>query len=209
MLVDDHRLLRDALRAVLEREADIEVVGEAGDGRSAVALAGQLLPDVVVMDVAMPELNGTEASARLRARFPDMKIIALSAYDDKRYVVQMLRAGASGYVIKAAAGTELLRAIRAVSKGSNYLCPEVASTLASSFTAPLSLTENTSPELGRREREVLKLIAEGHRSTAIAGRMSISVATVEAHRRNVMRKLDLHSVAELTRFAIREGLIQI
>jgi DNA-binding NarL/FixJ family response regulator len=206
LLADDHRVLRDALRTMLEKEPDIEVVGEAGDGRATLQLASELQPEVVVLDIAMPDLNGIEAAARLKARHPGIKVVALSAYSDKRFVLEMLKAGASGYVIKAAAGTELLRAIRAVAKGLSYLCPEAASAAITDIATDRSRPSGSAIRLGHREREVLQLIAEGERSPAIAARLNISVATVEAHRRNIMRKLDLHSVAELTKYAIREGL---
>jgi DNA-binding NarL/FixJ family response regulator len=206
LIADDHRMLRDALRTMLEKEPDVEVVGEAGDGRATLELARELQPDIVVLDIAMPDLNGVEASARLRARNPGVGVVALSAYSDKRFILEMLKAGASGYVVKAAAGTELLRAIRAVAKGQSYLCPEAASAVISDVTADSSTPSVAATRLGRREREVLQLLAEGERSPAIAARLHISVATVEAHRRNIMRKLNLHSVAELTKYAIREGL---
>lgn len=205
VLADDHAIVREALRILLEKESDIEVVGEAGNGRNALQIVRDMGPNVVVMDIGMPELNGIEATARMMERDPELKVIALSAYTDKRYVLEMLDAGAVGYITKAAAGTELLRAIRAVVKGEVYLGSCVASVVVD------RLKEHTPAHsgvraLGRREREVLQLLAEGHRSQAIADRLCISVATVESHRRNIMRKLDLHSVAELTKFAIREGL---
>jgi len=209
VLVDDHRMLREALRTLLEREPDMEVVGEAGDGRSMLRIVRETTPDVVVLDVAMPELGGIEAAGHLASRYPEVKVIGLSAYSDKRFVVEMLKAGAVGYVTKAAAGTELLRAIRAAMRGSSYLCPEVSSALVSEIKEPSLKTDSAGAELGKREREVLKLLAEGHRSAAIAARLFISIATVEAHRRNIMRKLDLHSLADLTKYAIREGITSL
>ena len=206
VLADDHQMLLDALRAMLEKEPDVEVVGAAEDGRTALDLVRTLEPDVAVLDIGMPGLNGIEATARLRARHPDLKVIALSAYSDKRFVLEMLKAGASGYVTKAVAATELLRAIRAAAKGQSYLCPESASAVIVDVTTDRSRRSAPAGRLGRREREVLQLLAEGERSPAIAARLHITVATVEVHRRNIMRKLDLHSVAELTKYAIREGL---
>jgi len=206
VLADDHRVLLDALRTMLEKERDVEVVGTAGDGRGMLDLVRCLEPDVVVLDIAMPDLNGVEAAARLRARHPDVKVIALSAYSDKRFVLQMLKVGASGYVVKAAAAQELLRAIRVVAKGQSYLSPEAASAVIGDVTADSRVPSAPTSPLGRREREVLQLLAEGERSQGIAARLHISVATVEAHRRNIMRKLNLHSIAELTKYAIREGL---
>jgi two-component system NarL family response regulator len=209
LLADDHRLLRDALRALLANEHDVQVVGEASDGRAMLELARKLQPDLVVLDIAMPDLNGIEAAARLRTQDAGIKIVAISAYADKRFVLEMLNAGAKGYVVKAAAGTELVRALRAVAEGHDYLCAEVAGTVIERATGGSPGTAAARVHLGRREREVLQLLAEGETSPAIAVRMHISVATVEAHRRNIMRKLDLHSIAELTKYAIREGLTSL
>ena len=205
VLADDHRLVREALRVTLERERDIVIVGEATDGRAALEVVRAEKPDVVVLDVAMPELNGVDAAARIHARHPEVKILALSAHADKRYVLEMLNSGAAGYVSKSAAGRELVQAIRAVAQGGCYLSAELAGAVVEGIRDNRTGGNATRP-LGPREREVLQLIAEGHRSPAIAARLFISVATVEAHRRNIMRKLDLHTMAELTKFAIREGL---
>ena len=206
LLADDHRVLLDALCAMLEKEPDVELVGTAADGRTALELVRHLEPDIAVLDIGMPGLNGIEATARLLARHPSLKVIALSGYSDKRFVLEMLKAGAAGYVTKAVAGTELVRAIRAVAKGQSYLCPEAASAVVSDVTADSRRRLTPAGRLGRREREVLQLLAEGQRSPSIAARLHISVATVEVHRRNIMRKLGLHSIAELTKYAIREGL---
>lgn len=204
MLVDDHRLVREALRDALAREPGIAVVGEAGEGAIALELARTLDPDVVVLDIGLPDLNGMEVAARLqRAGTTRPRIVALSGYSDRRFVTEMLRAGAVGYVAKSAAGTELARAIRAAAEGQSYFCPQVAAAVASELRAP---GEGGPAQLGRREREVLRLIAAGHRSQAIAAQLHISVATVDVHRRNIMRKLDLHTVADLTKHAIREGI---
>ncbi|MEW6100191.1 MAG: response regulator transcription factor [Pseudomonadota bacterium] len=205
LLVEDHRMVREALRDTLARETDIEVVAEAGDAASALEQARELTPDVIVLDIALPDLNGIETTARLRDTGSRAKVVALSAYTDKRFVTEMLRAGAAGYITKSAAGTELVRAIRSVAAGQSYFCPEVATALAAEVRN--SGREAETPRLGRREREVLRLIAEGHRSAAIAEQLHISVATVEVHRRNIMRKLGLHTVAELTRYAVREGMV--
>lgn len=207
LLADDHAVLREALAHVLQHEPDISVVGQAGDGRVAVDLARDLAPDVVVLDIAMPDLNGVGAAARILARNPSVRVIALSAYSDRHFVTEMFRAGAMGYVLKNAAGTELLRAIRAVHKGQRYVCPGVADLPAGHpQQGPAAAGSSPRVELGRREREVLQLIAEGLRGAEIARRLHIAESTVEVHRRNIMRKLDLHGVAELTRYAIREGL---
>lgn len=205
LLVDDHRLLRDALHTVLSAEPDIEVVGVAGSGAEGLALCRTLCPAVVVLDIGLPDLNGIEVAARLQALAPAPRVVALSAHADKRFVTEMLRAGAAAYVTKSAAGTELVQAIRAVAGGGNYLCPEVAGALVSEVRAGGGGPQPA--RLGRREREVLRLIAEGARSAQIATELHISPATVEVHRRNITRKLELRSVAELTRYAVREGIV--
>lgn len=206
LLADDHRMLRDALRFVLSAEPDIEVVGEAGSGAEATELCRQLKPDIVVLDIGLPDLNGIEVAARLAGTAGGPRIVALSAHSDKRFVTEMLRAGAAAYVTKSAAGTELVKAIRAVQAGGHYLCPEVAGALVSEVRAGVDDAKR-AVRLGRREREVLRLIADGARSADIAAQLHISVATVEVHRRNILRKLDLRNVAELTRYAVREGIV--
>jgi two-component system NarL family response regulator len=205
-LADDHRMLVDALIAVLANEQDIAVVGVAHDGPDAIKLAHKHLPDVLVLDIAMPELNGVEVTRRLHKELPKLKVLALSAYLDKRFVQEMLKAGAVGYVTKTAALTDLPRAIRAVAGGQNYLSPEITAAVVSDI-APMSGSA-TPPlsALSPREREVLRLVADGVRTTEIARRLGITEATVEVHRRNVIHKLDLRTVAQLTKYAIREGL---
>lgn len=206
VLADDHKMIRTALRSMLERETDITVVGEAGDGAALLELVAQTAPDVAVVDVDMPGMDGIEATRSLLAQRPHLKITALSAYSDKRFVLEMLNAGAKGYLIKTSAADELPRAIRAIVRGQTYLCPEVAGTIVEATRSKTSLRGDTPARLGRREIEVLALVAEGKSSSAIAARMHIAPSTVEVHRRNIMRKLDLHTVAELTKYAIREGL---
>jgi DNA-binding NarL/FixJ family response regulator len=206
VLADDHKMILAALRSLLERESDIIVVGEAGDGTALLELVQRTEPDVVVVDIGMPGMTGIEATRRLLAARPLVKVIALSAYSEKRFVLEMLDAGAKGYLIKASAGDELPRAIRAIAQGQTYLCPEVAATLVEVARGKSSRDGSATKKLGRREREVLSLLAEGYMSSEIARRMHVAEGTVEAHRRNIMRKLDLHTVAELTRYAIREGL---
>ena len=207
LLAEDHRLVREALRDALTKESDIEVVGEAGDARTALEQAGMLAPDVIVLDIGLPDLNGMEVAARLRQAGNAAKIVALSAYSDKRFVIEMLRSGATAYVTKSAAGTELVRAIRAVAAGQSYLCAEVAGALVSEVRD--GALAGDAPHLGRREREVLRLVAEGLRSPAIAEQLRIAVSTVEVHRRNIMRKLGLRTVADLTKYAIREGIVSL
>jgi len=206
LLVDDHRMLRDALRSVLAKEVDLEIVAEAGDAATALERANSLVPDVVVLDIGLPDLNGIEVAVQLNKWPSPPKIVALSAYADKRFVTEMLRAGASAYVTKSSAGTDLVRAIRAVCAGNSFLCADVAAALVAEVREGAQVDEQQ--RLGPREREVLRLVAEGTRSAAIAAQLHISVATVEVHRRNIMRKLGLHTVAELTRHAIREGIVQ-
>lgn len=209
VLVDDHRMIRDALVVVLGRETDIEVVGVADDGSSALALARECAPDVMVLDIAMPGMNGVEVARHLHGELPHIRVLVLSAYMDKRFVQETIKAGAAGYVTKAAAAMELPLAIRAVAAGRNYLSPEITSVVMNQFAQDSSGSAPNAATLSAREREVLRLVAEGVRSAAIARRLGITEATVEVHRRNFMRKLDLHTVAELTKYAVREGLTSI
>jgi DNA-binding NarL/FixJ family response regulator len=207
LLVDDHRMVREALRETLAKVADIEVVGEVGDAAEALKLALELSPDVIVLDISLPDVNGVEVASRLQDAGSQAKIVALSAFSDKRFVTAMLRAGASAYVTKSAAGTELVRAIRAVAISQSYFSPEIAGTVLSEVRE--RFVPGEAAQLGRREREVLRLIADGARSPAIARQMHISIATVEVHRRNIKRKLGLRTVAELTKHAIREGIVSL
>ena len=206
VLADDHRMLREALRLLLSAERDIEVVGEAGCGREAVDLVLRLAPRILVLDNGLPDMTGFDVARRLRAERSPVRIVALSEHSDRRCVQEMLRAGAAGYVTKTAAGKELLRAIRAVAAGQSFLSPEAARAVMGDY-APSSPGSVPPPAcLGARERDVLKLIADGEHSPAIAARLGIAVGTVDVHRRNLMRKLDLHTVATLTKYAVREGL---
>jgi two-component system NarL family response regulator len=203
LLADDHTMFRSALRRVLEAETDLRVIGEAGDGLSLMRQAAQVLPDVVCMDVRMPGIDGIEATRQLLTLSPRTRVIGLSALQDRYHVNAMLSAGARGYVSKADALEEIVRAVRWVhSRTQPYLSPG----LASDWIARTALQRDSA--LSRREREVLRCIAQGMTSARIARDLDIAIATVEVHRRNLMRKLDLHSIAELTKFAIREGLIE-
>lgn len=206
MLVDDHKIFREALKGILEREHDISLVGEANDGSEALTLARKSHPDVVLMDIGMPVMGGIEAARALIADQPGIKIIALSTYSDRRIVLQMLDTGARGYVVKSAGRDELLRGIRAVSHGRTYLCPDASGVLVDSVRTRNPMEPFSRERLGRREREVLQLLADGHTSPEIGKRLHIATSTVEVHRRNIMRKLELHSIAELTKYAIRNGL---
>lgn len=207
LLADDHQLFRDALRAMLEKEPAIQVVAETGDGLQVVTLARETRPDVVCMDISMPGMNGIETTRRLQAICPDIKVIALSAFSDQLYISEMLKAGASGYITKAAAGDQLLLAIKAVQLGQKYLCPDASAALLhvqSERHGELKGAANN--KLGAREQQVLQLLAEGHTPSQIAGHLQMSPSTVEVHRRNIMRKLDLHSMADLTEYLQQNGL---
>ena len=209
LLADDHTLVRQGLRALLEREADVEVVGEAADGREAVRKAATLRPDVVVMDISMPRLNGIEATHRITAASPETRVVALSMHVGEDYVYALLKAGARGFLLKEAPASDLVAAIRAVQSGGTYLHPDVSSSVVSGF---LRHGRVRVPAIGRpealtsREREVLQLIAEGLTNRRIALELSLSVKTVEAHRTRLMSKLKVHNAAGLTRYAISRGL---
>jgi DNA-binding NarL/FixJ family response regulator len=204
LLADDHALVRQGFRMILDAQSDMEVLGEAANGREAIELGEKLQPDVVVMDVAMPELNGIEATRRLIASSPRTRVLALSMHKDSAYVREILRAGARGYLLKDSNEADLLAAVRAVAKGEGYLSPGVSDAVLTDYrrhvTDPLDL-------LTSREREVLQLIAEGKTNKEIATSLTLSVYTVEAHRGRVMEKLNLHSTGELVRFALLSGLI--
>ena len=208
MLVDDHRMVREALRVVLERDSDMQVVAEVGDGETALIMAEELTPDVVVMDVAMPGLSGIETTRPLLARHPAIKGLDFSPYLDRRTVQQMLDVGARGYIVKSAAGAELKQGIRRVIEGGSYLCPEVTAVVTDSLrNARSPAADPDHRPLSRRELQVATLLAEGRSATEIAAGLHISPSTVDVHRRNLMRKLGIHNVVDLTRYAIRTGLI--
>ena len=210
LLVDDHIIIRGALRVLLETMPEVKVVGEADNGFQAIELAKSLVPDIVVMDVGMPELNGMGGTSGILADNPDVKVIALSSYSDRQYVLGMLEAGVSAYVLKAAAGDELFRAIEAVTNNEKYISPKIADVVISGYNQKNpALHKSARTELGSRERQVLQLLAEGNSSPDIASRLNIAVKTAETHRRNINKKLGLHSVAELTKYAIREGLTEL
>jgi two-component system NarL family response regulator len=210
LLVDDHQMMRDGLRSILDLEDDLDVVGEAGNGYEALEMARTRRPDVIVMDIGMKDLNGIEATRQILAQNPRAKVVALSTYSNEPYVLSMLEAGACGYVLKDAAVDEMRRAIRVVADGRHYLSPEVAGTVvASRLREPAQNGDSAPLHLGARERQILQLLAEGHTSSEIARRLHIATTTVDSHRRNIMKKLDLHSVAELTKYAIREGLTSL
>ncbi|MGM0452951.1 MAG: response regulator [Thermodesulfobacteriota bacterium] len=210
LLADDHKITRDGLRALLEQQPDMAVIGEAENGREAIRMAMDLQPDVVVMDISMPELNGIEATRQIYTDLPDTQVIALSMYADRRYVTGMLKAGVSGYLLKNCAIDELISAISAVVENKSYLSPRIADTVMKDYTQILQADAETVEELLTvREREVLQLIAEGLSTRQIAERIHVSIKTVETHRQQVMKKLNAKSVAELTKIALREGLTSL
>lgn len=201
VLVDDHSLLREALREKLAREPDFDVIGEAGDADTALRLVAELSPDILILDVALPDKNGSEIANEVKLKFPATRIVVFSMHDERHIVTTMLKAGAMGYVTKTAERPNLLNAIRAVATGHEYLSPEASAALVKTFG-------DAHPELTPREQEILQLLAEGRRGPEIADMLNISPGTVDVHRRNIMAKLDLHTIADLTRYAIREGLIE-
>jgi two-component system NarL family response regulator len=207
LLADDHQLVRDALRLLIDSEPDIRVVAQANSGTDVLRLGRQMNANIVCMDIGMPGLNGIETTEQLMATCPNVKVIGLSAYADRRFILDMLQAGAVGYVTKADAGDELLRAIRAVHQGQTYLCPAAAAAVTGAMRDNASGGRFRKGHLGARERQVLQLVAEGHTSPRIAQILHIAPSTVEVHRRNLMRKLDLHNVAELTTYALTHGIV--
>jgi DNA-binding NarL/FixJ family response regulator len=210
LLADDHGIIRQGLHSLLEKQPDMEVVGEAVDGREALSVVNEKLPDVVVMDITMPNLNGVDATKQIIASRPKVRIIALSIHSNRRFVSDMLRAGASGYILKECLFDELVQAIRAVAEGRIYLSPRITGVVVDDYVERLSTGVRTELSgLNVREREVLQLLAEGNSTKQIALKLHVSAKTIEANRRRIMEKLDIHSVAELTKYAIREGLTSL
>jgi two-component system response regulator NreC len=211
LLADDHRMMREGIRSLLERHKDIDIVGEAADGRQAVRLAAELCPDVVVMDISMPLLNGIEATRQIRRDCPDVKVLILTVQEGQEYVAQLLVAGARGYIIKKASGDELAEAIRSVNQGRVFLHPSIAELVVEDYVRRLQAGEGlgTAEVLTGREREVLQLIAEGYTNREIAGLLHISIKTVQNHRSKIMSKLDMHDRGELIKYAIQQGIIQL
>ncbi|TAK33016.1 MAG: response regulator transcription factor [Chloroflexota bacterium] len=211
MLADDHTILRQGIRAILEAHADIQVIGEASDGRETVTKALALKPDVILMDIAMPSMTGLEATRQIKQQSPQTKILILTMHENEEYILQILQSGGSGYVLKRAAASELVHAIRAVYQGDFFLHPAITKALVSDYLKRVqSGQEVTSYDrLTDREREILKLIAEGNTNKEIAELLSLSIKTVEAHRVHIMEKLGLHSRVDLVKYAIRTGLIDI
>jgi len=209
LLADDHSIIREGLRPLLEKEPDMKVVGEAENGRAAVQSVRDLKPNVVIMDISMPDLNGIEATRRIRQEFPACKVIGLSVHTDNQYVAQMIQAGASGYLPKSCAFQELAAAVRAVMADKTYLSPKVIDSVVQYLQKSSSQPDAADSVLTSREREVLQLLTEGKTTKEISSLLHISERTVEAHRQNIMTKLNLHSIAELTKYAISQGLTSL
>lgn len=210
LVADDHTIMRDGIRALIHEEEDIEVVGEAEDGRQAVQYAHTLRPDVVLMDIAMPMMNGLEATRHIKRDHPEINVLVLTMYDHDEYVRKVLATGASGYVLKRAAASELVAAIRAVSRGEAVLSPSITRMVIEDYLRGEKDQPEDEPEtLTPREREILQLIAEGHTSREIAQMLNLSVKTVQSHRTSMMQKLDLHDRGELIRYAIQKKIIEV
>lgn len=207
LIVDDHTILRAGLRSLLSAYSDIKVVGEAGDGAEALTRVGELKPDVVVMDIAMPGVNGLVATRQILQAHPKTKILILTQYDNKEYVLPLMKVGAAGYVLKQSVDTDLVAGIRAVARGESFLHPSVAKVVLNAYLQESSSGDNDPyTQLTAREREVLILVAQGHSTREIAGLLNISPNTVDVHRARMMHKLDLHNVAEISAYAVRHGL---
>ena len=208
LLVDDHAIMRDGIKALLSIYDDIEVVGEASEGREAIEMARELNPDVVVMDISMPGMDGLEVTRRLTKRNPGMKVIILTQHDNREYILSAIKVGAAGYIPKKALGSDLISAIRAVHSGDSFLYPSAAKTLIDDYRKQAEQPD-IYESLTEREREILKLIAEGLTSREIANALYISQKTVQGHRTKIMEKLDLHNRTELIKYAMRKGLVDL
>jgi DNA-binding NarL/FixJ family response regulator len=210
LLADDHKILRSGLRGLIEKQPRFEVVAEAANGRSAVKLSQKLTPDIAIMDISMPDLNGIEATRQIIGNSPRTKVIILSVHSEQRFVAEVFKAGASGYLLKDNSFDELVSAIHAVMTEGTYLCPQIATVVRDDYLQHLLRAAPSTPStLTAREREVLQLLAEGKATKEIAFSFNLSVKTVEAHRQRIMEKLNIRTVAELTKYAIREGLTSL
>lgn len=210
LIADDHKIVREGLRSLIEKQSGMEIVAEAENGRTTVQKVEEVSPDVVVMDVSMPDLNGMDAARQITSRFPSVKVIALSIHSDKQFVAGMLSAGASGYLLKEGDFRELANAIRLVVSNQIYLSPRIAGIVTEGYVRHLSEADSSAHSiLTAREREVLQLLTEGMSAKNIASHLRLSVKTVEGHRQKIMSKLNVHNVAELTKYAIREGLTSL
>ncbi|MCD4825896.1 MAG: response regulator transcription factor [Phycisphaerae bacterium] len=207
LVVDDHEIVRKGLCELLDKQPDLQVVGEAENGRAAVQLAGELQPDVIVMDISMPDMNGMAATKQILRDMPNIRILALSMHPGQTTVSGMFQAGASGYLLKTCALEELVNAVRVVAEGKIFISPEIGDVVLQDYIARVVENQNElSSILSNREYEVLQLVAEGKASKEIASILNVTDKTIESHRSNIMKKLDLHSIAELTKYAVREGL---
>jgi len=210
LIADDHKIVREGLRTLLDKQTGMKVVGEAANGTLAVKQALEQCPDIVIMDVTMPDLNGIEATRRIVAKNSKIKIIALSMHSDRRFMVEMLKNGASGYLLKDSAFDELAFAIKTVMKNQTYLSSQIADLVLKDYINQLNKTDPTAYSLlTPREREVLQMLAEGHTTKQISARIHVSVKTVETHRKQIMDKLNIHNIAGLTKYAIREGITKL
>jgi len=210
LLTDDHKLLREGLHALIEEQPDMTVIAEAEDGRSTVRLAEKLRPDIIVMDISMPGMNGMEATRQILSKDPGVKVLALSMHTDKRFVEEMLGAGASGYLLKDCASEELIRAIHALADQRTYLSQKISDMMVKAYVFRSSKSALSSLSLlSSREREVLQLLAEGKSTRQIAATLHVGMKTIQTYREHIMEKLDIHTIAELTKFAVREGLTSL
>ena len=209
VIAEDHTILREGLRALLSSQESLEVVGEAGDGREAIRQVEELTPDLILMDLSMPKMNGVEAIREIKRRVPETRILALTVHKAEEFILEVLQSGADGYIPKDASSNELMMAIKSILMGKRYLSPSVSNVVIEGYLASRRTSESITPwdKLTKREREILKLIAEGHKNKDIADYLCISVKTVEKHRANLMKKLDLHSAAALTAYAMERGLV--
>lgn len=210
ILADDHKVLREGLKSLLEQQQDMQVIGEANDGQEVVRLTKKLEPDIVVLDIGMPNMNGIQATQHIVAEVPGTRVLALSMHSDHQFVVKMLQAGVSGYMLKDCAFEELILAVRSVSEGKFYLSKDVTGVVINDYINRIQAIDSAGKTvLTSREREILQLIAEGKNTLETGKLLNVSTKTVETHRKNIMDKLDIHSIAELTKYAIREGLTSL
>ncbi|MCK4403505.1 MAG: response regulator transcription factor [candidate division Zixibacteria bacterium] len=211
LVADDHKIFRQGIKKLLEEESDLQVVGEAANGREAVKKATELKPDVILMDIAMANLNGLEATKQIKKVLPDIKVIMLTMHKNEEYILQSFQAGASGYILKEGAVEELVSAIRSIHQDKSFLSPTISKTLIDAYLRKMETGKTATPFdlLTDREREVLQLIAEGYTNREVAKSLFISVKTVEAHRAHIMQKLNIHDIAKLVKYAIQKGLVDL